>query len=83
MNIYLVESGLFNYDTYDSFVCIAESEDEARNLDPNGNGVFNWEKESQNLYSSWVSSPDALKVTCLGTSNEEKARIILASFNAG
>ncbi len=53
MNIYLVEQSDNNgYDTYDSFVCVAKSEGNARNIHPGcediedkDDNLKNWESE--------------------------------------
>ena len=83
MKIYLLEQSLNqNWDTYDSIVVIAESEDKARLINPYND---NWEREDYN-YKSWVSKSDTdkIKVTELGVANkDEKPRVVLASFNAG
>ena len=98
MNIYLVSQDINNgYDTYDSFVCYAESEDKARLLCPSKFNKFKkdgtlWFEyssgEERQEYKSydWVSNPNDVKVEYLGTTtaciNCEEG-VILASFNAG
>lgn len=87
MNIYLVKrTDNVNYDEYDSFVCFAETEQEALNFDPCGtldNIIINAEHtchhwHSPILISSWV------KCEKIGEApNEERKGVILASFNAG
>jgi hypothetical protein len=73
------------WDSYDSFVCVAEDEDEARNLHPIGCGIR--EKETEHRYSDWVKTSQVhlLKVEYIGEAKEEykEATIICASFNAG
>lgn len=64
------------YDTYDSAVVAAETEDEARNINPDGE----WNRH----YSSWSESPSLVSVEYLGEAKiGTEAGIILASFNAG
>ena len=77
MNIYLVEQAENRgYDTYDSFVCYAEDEQQASEMTPYGS----WE-EAQHW---WCSSPDLALVTLLGLAEDyNEAGVILASFNAG
>ena len=79
MNLYLIsQNANDDYDTYDAAVVAANNEDEARNINPNGEDSWN-EK-----YSSWCSSPEQVSVKYIGIATEETERgIILASFNAG
>lgn len=90
--IYLVErTDSVGYDDYDSFVCFANSEEEARWLVPDPefhmwkDGVYCYSYREQapvNMnYTSWVADPKTLKVTELTSS--DKPKVILASFNAG
>jgi hypothetical protein len=82
MKIYLLEQSLNqNWDTYDSIVVIAESEDKARLINPYDD---NWAHGEH--CRGWVSKSDTdkIKVTELGVANkDEKPRVVLASFNAG
>ena len=60
-----------DYDTYDSAVVCAESEEEARNTDV-GLAEYSWAK------------PSDVKVKEIGIANDDvKKGIIVASFNAG
>lgn len=79
LNLYLVSQTENNgYDTYDSFICAAESETSARAIHPNGPN--NWGE----FYPSWASSPDHVTVELIGTAPPGVAPgIIIASFNAG
>jgi len=79
MNIYLCEQEENNdWDTYDSFVCVANNEDEARNTLPSV-----YEEWGEECYC-WCSSPDKVTVTLVGAaSRDQKAGVICASFNAG
>lgn len=64
MNIYLVsQKENNNYDTFDSFVTVAENEEQARDTDPEKvwdggwlrpSKTINWE-EANVLYSSWAT----------------------------
>ena len=78
MNIYLVsrkECG--GYDSYDSFVCYAETEESARRLNPCPAG---WGE----LFSSWCASPEDAVAELVGSNiNIKQESIILGSFNAG
>ena len=67
------------YDTYDSFVCVANSEDEARNTLPSP--YFDDWSDNPN---DWCKSPDKVDVTLLGEANEDQAvGVICSSYNAG
>ena len=81
MNIFKVErTDKVGYDEYDSFVIIAESENEARVTDPSGKPV------EDSIFSSWVKvrDLDKLIVTLIGVANEDQEPgIVLTSFNAG
>lgn len=66
------------YDTYDSIVVAAESEDEARQIMPKE--YYNWKDPSD----TWARSPNNVQVTFLGIAKDgTKSGVILASFNAG
>ena len=63
------------YDTYDSAVVAAETEDEARKIHPGGA----WDS-----WDAWVDFPERVSVLYLGEASDIPiARVILASFNAG
>lgn len=74
--IYLVEQDYTcGYDTYDSFVVICDSEEEARYTHPNGR-------------RDGCCCPDHLidrevKVTRLGITHKQEKQIVCSSFNAG
>lgn len=81
MNIYKVSQDINgDYDTYDSFVCVAESEDDARDMHPNGELI------GKSSHWDWVSEKDKhlCRVDFIGVASPESTRgVILASFNAG
>ena len=64
------------YDTYDSAIVVAESEEEARLIHPNGRSVFDDDE--------WCK-PKYVKVELIGVASDEieLGTIICASFNAG
>ena len=66
------------YDTYDSAVVAAETEEEARNILPSGES---W--DDAHLYGVWASKPSEVTVEYLGVTDRDIAGIILSSFNAG
>ncbi len=80
MNIYLLtQNEVGGWDTYDSVVVSAESEEEARLMHPSGDDK-RWSKG----WLEWVTLDDIDKidVKLIGASNVDKG-VILASFNAG
>lgn len=67
-----------DYDTFDSCIVAAETEEEARCIPPHHEGCNGY------FGDSWCSSPDKVKVTLIGDALEgTKSGCILASFNAG
>jgi hypothetical protein len=82
MNLYLVERrDRIGYHEFDSFVCRAETESEARAMHPNDDG-------SPTLYSDgrvWpVGDRSTLVVTWIGEARTIiTPGVVLASFNAG
>lgn len=97
MNIYKVEQDINNgYDTYDSFVCVAETEQEARETYPSQFGTHHHDGKWFGTYSGggeyerdgsdWIrfDQIDQLKVTLIGITNKDhKKGVVVASFNAG
>ena len=70
-NIYLLSQSVNRgYDTYDSMIVVAESEETARNMKPTNN------------LDAWCY-PEDIQVELIGSANEPDQRIILTSFNAG
>lgn len=78
MNLYLIsQTENEDYDTYDSAVVRAKSEDDARLMHPSGH-AGPWDR------NTWCRSPDAVTVEKIGTAEKGAKRgIVLASFNAG
>jgi hypothetical protein len=65
-----------NYDTFDSAVVAAESEDAARNTVPGKPFGHSW--------TDWCSTPELVTVCYIGEAAEgTPAGVICASFNAG
>jgi len=67
------------YDTHDAFVCVARSEEEARNMNPYGDWTDTW-------LTSWCRSPDQVTVELLGATRAPESNLpfyVLQSFNAG
>lgn len=71
------------YDTYDSFVVIAGSEDEARKTHPNGTMLLD-----AHIGLDWVPIQEAhrLIVECIGIYTGDwilEPKVLVASYNAG
>lgn len=84
MNIYLLkQDSVRGWDTYDSAVVWAETEEEAKRIHPNSWETLS-EKEEVSYYS-WPSKPEAITAVFLGLADDPKAKpgVICASFNAG
>jgi hypothetical protein len=65
------------YDTYDSAIVCAKSEDVARNIIPGGG---DW----GNPPTTWCNNPDQVTVELIGTAARgTRQGVMLASFNAG
>ena len=84
MNIYLIEQTVNqDYDTYDSAVVVAETEEEARLIHPNGEDSLKIVPEESYTDWDWCKLAD-VKVTLLGTLADSNIKgVICASFNAG
>lgn len=75
------------WDTYDSAVVAAETEEDARNIHPSDNEVYKrpatiWDRR----FSDWAFSPEQVVVEMIGTAEPGKYPapcVIVASFNAG
>lgn len=77
MKLYLCTNNIVQgYDTYDSIVVAAETEEDARQTHPNGD----W---NERLYFVWCKA-EQVEIKLLGTAIQgTEAGIICASFNAG
>lgn len=80
-NLYLISQEVNNgYDTYDSAVVCADSEDEARHIHPRGIDPKSWEF----IFPCWANTPEEVSVELIGTADDNITNgVILASFNAG
>lgn len=81
MNLYkLTQDTIRGYDTYDSAVVSAETEEQARNMHPDGITASGWEL---NAYPDWPKA-EYVSVELLGTAvTGTKPGVIVASYNAG
>jgi hypothetical protein len=82
MRLWLISQDVYNdYDTYDSAVVAAETEEEARFIHPS-----EYEEEWNGIsgkYDSWPNA-DNVKAVCIGIAVEGTNKgVICASFNAG
>lgn len=98
MNVYLISTPHNGYDTYDSAVVIAESEDEARTTHPSGRYRWSegfwrytdtaWAGQKVDYESTWVH-PDKVRVELIARNVDKKNvkpesnKVICASYNAG
>lgn len=84
MNIYHISQTENNdYDTYDSAIVCAKTEDDARKIHPSGDDVRGWDHRFGSL-RGWCSSPELVTVRVIGRAFKDvKPGVILASFNAG
>lgn len=81
MNLYLISQDINDdYDTYDSAVVAAESEDDARTIHPDRCGN-EWSLEYESVWLKY-SDIDKITVELIGTTDRERG-VVLASFNAG
>jgi hypothetical protein len=82
------------YDTYDSAVVAAMTEEEAKRIHPSGNPKKNWTDDMlgkddlgswQYSYGTWATHPDNVKATVIGDAHASVTvgDVICASFNAG
>lgn len=83
MKVYLIsQEETTGYDTYDSMVVYAESEEEARDIHPYYHSSY--EQPDENIEELWTLNKKAIKVEYLGEAKQgSKEGIICSSFNAG
>ena len=83
MNLYLLtQDAQDGYDTYDSVVVCAETEDEARMIHPS-EYRDDWDGKQDSVLDSWCNAED-VKVAKIGMAAEHMVKgVVLASFNAG
>lgn len=100
MNLYLLTQDIVDgYDTYDSVVVVAESEEDAKTIHPSSSTKVFHDNQWWGIYaeqsgrggqeydlsdSSWPSTPEGVKVIYLGEAVATLERgVVCASFNAG
>lgn len=80
----LTQTANEGYDTFDSAVMAAETEDEARNMSPGHDEHEEFSDEGKFYKNSWVSNIDDVSVEYIGEAKPgTKKGQIIASFNAG
>lgn len=81
MNLYLISQDVNGgYDTYDSAVVAAVSEDAARAIHPS-DYVKEWNGKNE-LFGTWCDKQN-VTVQLIGTAAEGISGVVCASFNAG
>jgi hypothetical protein len=82
MKLFLIEQEQWTgYDTYDSAVVVAESEDDARNIHPSGGPVTD---RRTDWACDWATSVEHVTARYIGEASPVLPRgVVLASFNAG
>ena len=74
MIVQVVNTG---YDTFDSAIVAAETEEDARQINPSGD----WDNL---IYPAWANTPDQVTVILIGEAIPGTVSgIVLSSFNAG
>lgn len=87
MNLYLIsQDENLGYDTFDSAVVAAESEDAARKIHPGSGGEYPdpdpW--DDPGYPGVWCQTPEAVNVKFIGVAADGiEAGVVLASFHAG
>jgi regulator of replication initiation timing len=74
------------YDTFDSAVVAAETEEDAKQIHPASyDSLISSDQHWQDWWSCWAKTPDEVSARCIGDAVEGIAagEIICASFNAG
>lgn len=75
---YVSQSDNSGYDTYDGFICCAESLEEARNMTP-----YDID-DSKNMIKAWAIDMSSVDAYEIGIANDDvEIGTVLASFNAG
>ena len=79
MNLYLLtQDEEFGYDTYDSVVVAAKTEEDAKSIHPCT--ILEWDSSG----GVWPKTPESVEVKLIGKAVEgTSAGVILSSFNAG
>jgi hypothetical protein len=84
MNIYLIKrTDKIGYDEYKGAVVVADSEESARKMHPNGQNVYIDSDSNDFFLYDWIH-PKLLEVTLIGIARTTQVEgVILASYKAG
>lgn len=84
MNLYLIsQTANHGFETYDSAVVTAESEEEARRIYPDKERREDYEEIEAYLRQSMWTAPENVSVKLLAENVSCTEKIVCASFNAG
>lgn len=85
MNLYLIsQSENDDYDSYESAVVAAESEDRAKMIHPRGDILTEENLNKDTWDYCWVSNIENVQVEFIGTAKDgTEEGVILASFHSG
>jgi hypothetical protein len=91
MNIYLIEQSVnTGYDTFDSAVVIAASENDAKLVHPKVSwAIYSGSITSEQIWAesccTWAGTPEDVTATLIGTASDTQVEgsVICASFNTG
>lgn len=76
-----------DYDTFDSAVVVANSDDEARQIHPGASKHYTNEKrwEQEKGHGTWAKRPELVQVEQIGIALDtfKPGQVIVSSFNAG
>ena len=79
LKLYKITAEMRGYDTYDSAVVVAKTEEQARNIHPSG-----YSTETFPDYPTWVRDTNLVTVELIGyTTTLADGDVVCASFNAG
>ena len=84
MKLWLISQSMaVGYDTYDSAVVAAETEQAAKETYPSGYVPDGWPEVYNDSYPDWAK-PEYVKAECIGDATPgTPAGVICSSFNAG
>lgn len=85
MNLYLISQDKnLRWDTYDSAVVCANSEEDARIIHPDGRSNYCPKSPESSMFTHDWTTPANVQVKLIGVSDDNIPRgVVCASFNAG
>jgi len=83
-NLYVIRQNVNNdWDTYDSAVVVAKTEEEARTIHPDGNRWIDGKWEGWSSTNTWCN-PEEVEAELIGTTTTAASgTVVVSSFNAG